>query len=97
MSYEFSLEPATLLSGASQPSRTNGAIFPDAAYIVSRARTNQCTFGSRDSACFSKQLKNRSSRPRVSEAADRGKQAYPDGELQRAENSLEEGASLRSK
>ena len=25
------LEPATLLAGASQPSRTNGAIFPDAA------------------------------------------------------------------
>ena len=29
-----SLEPATLLAGASQPSRTNRAIFPDAAYIV---------------------------------------------------------------
>ena len=38
-----SLEPATLLAGASQPSRTNGAIFPDAAYIVSKrehAQTN---------------------------------------------------------
>ena len=30
------LEPATLLAGASQPSRTNGKIFPDAAYIVSK-------------------------------------------------------------
>ena len=42
-----SLEPATLLAGASQPSRMNGAIFPDAAYIVSnstRACANQCTF-----------------------------------------------------
>ena len=29
-------EPATLLAGASQPSRTNGAIFLDAAYIVSK-------------------------------------------------------------
>ena len=33
-----SLEPATFLAGASQPSRTNGAIFPDAAYIVSSMR-----------------------------------------------------------
>ena len=38
-----SLEPATLLAGASKPSRTNGAIFPDAACIVSKrglAQTN---------------------------------------------------------
>ena len=31
-----SLEPAILLARASQPGRTNGAIFPDAAYIVSK-------------------------------------------------------------
>ena len=43
----------------------------------------------------SKQLNNGSSRPRASEAAERGKHAYPDGELQIAENPLEGGASLR--
>ena len=36
-----SLEPATPLAGASQPSRTNGAIFPDAAYIVSKRKHAQ--------------------------------------------------------
>ena len=46
------------------------------------------------SAWLSKLLKNGSSRPRASEAAGRGKHAYPDGELQIAEN--EGGASLRS-
>ena len=38
-----SLEPVTLLAGASKPSRTNRAIFPDAAYVVSKrehAQTN---------------------------------------------------------
>ena len=75
-----------------------------AAYIVSnstRTCANQCTFViryytllSRDSAWLSKQLKNGSSRPRASEAADRGKNAYPDGELQIAETPLEGGASL---
>ena len=86
------------MAGASQPSRANEAIFPDAAYIVSnsmRACANQCTFA-RDRAWLSKKLKNWSSRPRASEAADRGKHAYPDGELQIAENPLEGGASLRS-
>ena len=74
-----SLEPATLLAGASQPSRTNGAIFPDAAYIVfnsMQACANQCTFVIRlscDSAWLSKQLKNGFSCPRASEAADKGK------------------------
>ena len=51
-----------------------------------RGCANQCTFlirPSRDSAWLSKQLKNGSSRPRASEAADRGKHAYPDGELQK--------------
>ena len=43
-----------------------------------------------------KRLKNESNRPRASEAADRGKHAYPDGELQIAENPLEGGASLGS-
>ena len=64
-----------------------------------RACANQCTFAiclSHDSAWLSKQLKNRSSRPRASEAADRGKHAFPDGELQIAENPLEGEASLRS-
>ena len=51
---------------------------------------------SHDSAWLSKQLKNGSSRPRASEAADRSKHAYPDGELQIAENLLEGGASLKS-
>ena len=80
----------------------NGAIFPDAAYIVfnsTRACANRCTFVislSSDSTWLSKQLKNGSNRPRA-EAADRGKHACPDGELQIAENSLEGGASLGSR
>ena len=49
-----------------------------------------------DSAWLSKQLKNRSSCPRASKVADRGKHAYPDSELQIAENTLEGGASLGS-
>ena len=57
------------------------------------AQTNRL---SRDSAWLSKQLKSGSSRPRASEAADRGKHAYPDGEPQIAENPQEGGASLRS-
>ena len=63
------------------------------------ACANQCTFAirlSRDSTWLSKQLKNGSSLPRASEATDRGKHAYRDGELQIAENQLKGGASLRS-
>ena len=43
-----------------------------------------------DSAWLSKQLKNGSSWPRTSEAADRGKHAYPESGLQIAENRLGE-------
>ena len=63
---------------------------------LERACANQYTFAirlSRESTWLSKQLNNG---PRASEAADRGKHAYPDGELQIAENLLEGGASLRS-
>ena len=90
-----SLEPATLLVGASQ--RTE-RFFQRIIIIhcLTRAFANQYTFVIRESACLSKQLKNGSSRPRASEAADRGKHAYPDGELQIAENPLKAGASLGS-
>ena len=90
------LEPATLLARASQPSCTNGAIFRayNNYYTIQRAHAQVRLF--RDSACLSKQLKNGSNRPQASEAADRGKHAYPDGELQIAENPLEGGASLGS-
>ena len=92
-----SLEPAILLAGASQPSRTNGAIFPDAVYIIMRKPMYICNPPFSRQRRLSKQLKNGSSRPRASEAADKGKHAYPDGELQIvAENLLEGGASLRS-
>ena len=40
----MSLEPATLLAGASQPSRTNGAIFPDAVSNSTRLCANQPPF-----------------------------------------------------
>ena len=46
-----------------------------------------------DNALLSKQLKNGSSWPRTSEAADGGKHAYPERGLQIAENPLEGGAS----
>ena len=46
-----------------------------------------------DDAWLSKQLKNGSSWPRTSEAADGGKRAYPEIGLQIAENPLEGGAS----
>ena len=97
-----SLEPATLLAGASQPcSRyTNGVIFQlsGAVYIhrlnSTRACANKCIFVirlSRNSTWLLKELKNGSSRPRASEGADRGKHTYPDGELQIAEIPLEGG------
>ena len=56
--------------------------------------TDNITRLSRDGAWLPKQLKDGSSRPRASEAADRGKNAYPDGVLQIAENPLEGVASL---
>ena len=79
-----SLEPATLLAGASQPSRMNGAIFH---YRVLRTSSQFnvrmrkpmyiCNpFFSRQRLAF-EQLKNGCSRPGASEAADRGKHAYP--------------------
>ena len=89
-----SLEPATLLERVSQPSRMNGAIFRAYNNIIQRGHAQVRLF--RDSACLSKQFKNGSNCPRASEAADRGKHAYPDGELQIAENPLEGGASLGS-
>ena len=46
-----------------------------------------------DNAWLSKQLKNGSSWPQTSEAADGGKHAYPESGLQIAENPLEGGAS----
>ena len=91
-----SLEPATLLARASQPSCTNGAIFRAYNIIIQfNARMRKSVFF-RDSACLSKKLKNGSNRPRASEEADRDKHAYPDGELQIAEYPLEGGASLGS-
>ena len=46
-----------------------------------------------DSPWLSKQLKNGSSWPRTSEAANGGKHAYPESGLQIVENPLEGGAS----
>ena len=46
-----------------------------------------------ESAWLSKQLKNGSSWPRTSEAADGGKHAYPESGLEIAENPLRGGAS----
>ena len=89
-----SMEPATFLVGASQ--RTERLFQRYIVFNSTRACANRCTFVIRDSACLSKQLKNGSSRPRASEAADRGKHSYPDGELKIAENPLKGGASLGS-
>ena len=98
-----SLEPATLLlASGSKPTQSYSGCCVHI-YIVSnstRARANQCDFCnpilytlytsfSGDGAWLSKQLKNGSSRSRTSEAADRDKNAYPDGGLQIGENPLE--------
>ena len=88
-----SLEPATLLAGASQPSCANGAIIPDAAYIASKrehAQTNEHL----QSTFLATAPGFRSSSGTGLAALE--PHAYPDGELQIAENLLEGGASLRS-
>ena len=85
------------LSSGSQSS-TNSAFESEDSHLphVSFLHVYVCTRllrATADDAWLSKQLKNGSSWPRTSEAADGGKHAYPESGLQISENVLEGGAS----
>ena len=90
-----SLQPATLLARASQPSCKSGAICRAYNIIQFNARMRKSVFFA-TAPVFRSSSRTGLAALEPQKAADRGKHAYPDGELQIAENPPEGGVSLGS-